>query len=193
MRRLFIAAMALAISSAASAQEPPRPLSFMAMPSGTGGHSLLRLLRRAEVVTHLSLSLYQQKAIKDLAEDPNAGRLRISVTSTTASPDPEQIKQDVEKQIAEQQKGVMDKIKDILKPEQFTRIQELAIQWKGALSLADSKVAESVKVSGPHRQEIGKLAGEYQRQKMAIMMELAETQEDGDAASGQIRRAVRID
>src|SRR3989442_194136 len=103
MRRLFAAALALGVTGgAANAQSPAKDFNFIAMPSGTGGHSLLRLLRRAEVVTHLSLSLYQQKAIKDLAD-------------------------------------------------------------------------------------------EYQRQKMAILMELAEPQEDGDASSGQIRRAVRID
>src|SRR5689334_5699593 len=151
MRTLFIGAMALAICAVAGAQEAPKPLSFMAMPSSTGGHSLLRLLRRAEVVTHLGLSLYQQKAIKDLAEDPNSGRLRISVQSQgNTPPDPQQIKQDIENQIAEQQKGVMDKIKDILKPEQFSRTQELAIQWKAALSLADSTVAEKGQLSGPH-------------------------------------------
>ena len=37
----------------------------------------------------------------------------------------------------------MDKIKEILKPEQLTRIQELATQWRGALALADHKIAEA--------------------------------------------------
>jgi hypothetical protein len=193
MRRLFVAILAMGIAGAAAAQEPPKPLSLFAMPSSTGGHSLLRLLRRAEVVTYLSLSLYQQKAIKDLAEDPAAGRLKLSFSSNGPATDPEEMKREAEKQIAEQQKGVLDKIKDILKPEQFARIQELAIQWRGPLILSDYKIAEKAKITGPHRQEIGKLAGEYQRAKMAILMELAETQDEGDPASGQFRRAVRID
>jgi len=61
-----------------------------------------------------------------------------------------------------------DKTKEILTPEQMTRLHQLDLQRRGPLSLADAKVADEIKLTPANRTEVAKIVADYQQQSGEI-------------------------
>jgi hypothetical protein len=77
-----------------------------------------------------------------------------------------------------------DKVKKILKPEQMTRLHQLDLQKRGALSLNDPKVADELKLSPESRAAIAKIAADYQATVGKTMQEAFQ----GAAQNGNLQR-----
>jgi hypothetical protein len=159
----------------------------MVMPSF---RSVLSLLRRPDVQNHLSLSLKQKQTLAELLDNPKPRTIRFEANDTTAR-DPEAIRKSIEEQVRNQLSGEEQQVKDALTPEQFNRLRQLELQWKGALSLADQRVADRLKISQEARQPIQKAAQEYNQTKMQTLMDLAHTQTDNNG-QGAVRVGIRM-
>ncbi len=192
-KSFFLAGLALiGLPLGAGAQDPPKPPAFgLPMMSFGGGSNLLQPLRRDEVQSHLHLTAKQKLELEDLLK--NSPRTRVSVTANSQDAnDPESIKRQIEDQLAKQRTSLDDRIKAVLKPEQYSRLRELALQWRGLLSLGDSTVAEALKISPQHRSDINHIMGDYNMRKGEIMMAAAQTNENADG-SGRVARTIRLD
>jgi hypothetical protein len=149
------------------------------MPSG-GGRSLIDIASRTDVQNELRLDLRQRNAIADLSQ-ARGGPIRVEArvqSPTDASPE-EQIRKQLESQFG----GIEGKLKELLKPEQFKRLLELDVQWRGAVSLGDPKVSERVQLTPPHRSEISRIVQEYQRERMQIIFEHSQVNQNEDGAN----------
>jgi hypothetical protein len=146
---------------------------------GMEGPRLRQLITRPDVQRGLELNLTQQNEIKELFADPNNGRVAVRLEATGAT-DPESLRKQAEEQIRAQQGSVEDKVKKILKPNQWDRFVELDLQWRGPLALATPKAAERLKIDNAHRAQIGQIATEYNMEKQDVMMKLAERNDDGN-------------
>src|SRR5207244_8993331 len=133
------------------------------MPAG-GGRSLLDVVSRADVQNDLHLDLRQRNAVNDLTQ-AKGGPVRVTarVDSNNPGDSPED---QIKKQLDSQYGGIEGKLKELLKPEQFKRLLELDVQWRGLVALGDPKVAERVQLTPPHRSEIANLVNLYQRERM---------------------------
>jgi hypothetical protein len=154
-----------------------------------GTRNLLPLLKRSEVQSTIGLDLKQKQALDDLLNNPQRSAIRINATNE-GDRDPEKIKKQIEDQIKAQQGGIDERIKSVLRPEQYDRLQQLDLQWRGLLALADQKVADRLKIAPAHRGEIGKISADYQAIKGQVMMELAQKSEEG--AGNERRVMVRM-
>lgn len=180
--RLNIAAFAaislLTLGAAASAQR-----------GGGGGMQFggdetrsnpLGLLMRSDVQTHLHLSLKQKNAISQVLEGAQENRQQQMRQMFQNRPQPgnaqglsreeqRQQRQDamapmVEQFRASQQKfegELNEQIKQILTPQQMTRLYQLDYQHRGPLALGDANVAQAVKLSPETQQAIAKIVSDY--------------------------------
>ena len=164
-----------------------RPQFAFAMPPMGAGDLMRQVIRREEVQSHLHLTVKQKTDLEDLTKNPG---VRISVEGHQNST-PEDLRKQVEDQIAKQTLSTGDRFKAILKHEQYKRLEELVLQWKGALSLGNSKVASDLKLDPTHRAEISRLYSDYSTKKQEIIMAGAQVEENNDGPN--VRRSVRID
>jgi hypothetical protein len=157
--------------------------------SMAGQRSLLPLLKRPEVQNAISLDLKQKQALEDLLNNPQRSAIRINAVNE-GDRDPEKIRKQIEDQIKAQQGGVEERIKSVLKPDQYDRLLQLDLQWRGPLALADQKVADRLKIAQESRREIAPIAGEYHAVKAKVMMELAQQSQEG--SGGQVRVMMKL-
>ena len=85
------------------------------------------------------------------------------------------------------------RIRKILRPEQWQRLQELSLQWRGPLALADPEIAEKVKLQPERRAEIAAIASRYAAAKSEVLMSLTQISEDASADGSRRTVAVRLD
>jgi hypothetical protein len=158
------------------------------MPSPGPGDLMRQVLRRDEVQSHLHLTVKQKTELDEMIKNPQG--IKVSVEASQHS-NPEDLRKQVEEQVAKQSNENGDRIKSVLKPEQYKRLEELVLQWKGALSLNNGKVAYEVKISPEHRSAINQIMTDYYEKKQEIIMAAAQVEERNDG--GNVARAVRID
>lgn len=196
--RLLTAAALLgivAVPHAALAQDgpPPLPPTFSIGAGGPmlvmGGNSLLPLLKRGDVQNGISLTLKQKNELADLLVGNKPVQITARVESATPLSEEERNKK-IREQIEAQLNGPEEKIKAILKPEQYDRLVQIQYQWKGLLLLMNQKVSERMKITPDHRSEIMKINAEYQKVKQEVMMSLMQQSNDGSPDGS--RRATRI-
>ena len=103
-------------------------------------------------------------------------------------------KKEMEKQIAAQLGGPEEKIKAILKPEQYSRLQELMLQWRGPVILGDAKIADKLKIEPEHRSQIAQIVSEYNAAKMKVMASLTQVDDrpSQDGNNVRLARVVRV-
>lgn len=164
----------------------PTRMSFVAMPQSNP----MGLLMRPEVQSEIRLSLKQRRALAALQEEAQitmreqiAANFRQDLRNLT----PEERRQRIQElrngftaQMSPFQGELNPKVKAILKEEQIQRLHELDLQYRGPLALADSRVAEEVKLSPESRSEIAKIASEYQQEaQKTIQQAMQEWREKG--------------
>ena len=64
------------------------------------------------------------------------------------------------------------KAQEILKPEQWKRLQELDLQFRGPLALADPKLAEKFLLTADQKSKIAGLNNDYQKQRQQAMQNI---------------------
>lgn len=183
---LVIAGLFTLASLPALSQKGPQ-FAFT-MPAMGSGDLMRQVLKRDEVQSHLHLTIKQKNDLEDLIKNPQA--VKVSLEAGHDS-NPEDLRRQAEEQIAKQSMASGDRIKAILKTEQYKRLEELTLQWKGALSLNNGKVATDLKLDAAHRAEIYKIMADYAMKKQEIIMASAQTEER--AEGGGVARTVRID
>jgi hypothetical protein len=100
----------------------------------------------------------------------------------------QQLREQIQAQRAEIQTKITAGLNDILKPEQVQRLHELDLQWRGALSMADSKVADEVQLTPEHRTAISGVVSDYQakiRESRQQMMQQFRGNRNGFGAGQQ--------
>lgn len=179
-------------ATAAAAQEPApplpqQPLNFSsAMP---GPNVLVTVLRRGEVQAHLRLTVKEKSDLADVLDGKQPFKLQVSREGDTE--DPEAIKRQIEEQVAKQVGGVEERLKQTLTADQMARLRELALQWRGMISLGDPNTAERLKLTADHRQEVARIVGDYERQKQQVIMATAQTEQHDDGGNRAVM--VRLD
>ncbi len=153
------------------------------------------LLQRVEVQKELGLSVRQKEQITELQTGSrDMVRQRMGQVfqgqdfqnMRNLSPEQRQAKfQELQPQIqsamASFQGELNDKMKEILKPEQMTRLHQLDLQRRGPLSLGEAKVADEIKLTPANRTEVAKIVADYQQQTGEVMR----TAFEGARTSGQ--------
>jgi hypothetical protein len=157
----------------------------------SGGTNLLPLLKRPDVQSTLGLGLRQKNELNDVLNSPQKFTIKM-VDNGNLSDD--ERKKEMDKQIAAQLGGPEEKIKAILKPEQYSRLQELMLQWRGPIILGDAKVADRLKLEPEHRAQIAQIVSEYNAEKMKVMASLTQVSDSSDGAgnSGKVQRMMRV-
>jgi hypothetical protein len=204
MNRLpqFLAASCLAVSASAACiaqapdAPPPTPFGAGGFRIGgpimmSGGNTLVPLLRRSDVQSGIALSLRQKQQLAEILNSPQ--RITINMVNN-GNLDEEARKKEMEKQVAAQLGGPEEKVKALLKPDQFERLQELLLQWKGPLILGDAKSADRLKLSPESRTDIAKAVNEYQAVKNEVMASLTQVNDTPgqDGPNKSLRRMVKV-
>src|SRR5688500_2715712 len=143
----------------------------------------LGLLMRIDVKSHLHVTLKQQQAIEEVLTGAQKRQQEQRQALFQNRPQPNnaqglsrderrQQMQQFFQQNAEQMRAgrqqfegeLSEQIKQILKPEQVSRLYQLDYQHRGPLALADPKVAQDVKLSPETQQEIQKIMADHRTQ-----------------------------
>jgi len=175
------------------------------MAGGPGGIDPMRanpmgLLQRSEVQNTLNLDLRQKNAIAELQEQSQA-EVRQRIQQALQGNNPQQLRNlppeerrarmqalqpQIQAAVQAWQGELNDKIRQILKPDQITRLYQLDKQRRGSLSMADPKVAAELKLTPSHRQAIQQIYQEYQQQVQAVVRAALESvQQTTDTRSGR--------
>jgi hypothetical protein len=185
LRTVAVLGLSIAAVAVSEAQDPP-PIRLgglsggpLLLGGGMDGPKLRQLIARPDVQRGLDLNLHQKNAIAELLKDPNVGRIQVRFDGS-APTDEETRRKAIEDQVRAQSGSLGEKVQKILKPEQYDRFLQLDLQWRGPLALADSKVAEKLKLSPESRVQIEKAAAAYRVTKQEVMMKLAERNDDGN-------------
>jgi len=154
----------------------------------TGKTSIATLLRRSDVQNAIRLDMRQRRDIRALLDEPVGFRVQGG---------PDAALDDARPRAQQQMRGQMGdaeaQIKAILKPAQWQRLQELSLQLRGPLALADPAIAEKVKLTPEHRAEISAIASRYAAVKSEVLMSLAQTNQEASADGSRRTVSVRLD
>ena len=147
------------------------------------------LLRRPEVQSELRLDLRQKNALAALEDKARSDGQQADLQRRQAQ-DPQQLRNltpeqrlarfremNAQTQAASQPPHgeLTPQVKEILKPEQVTRLTQLDRQRRGPLSLADSKLSADVPLSPEHRREVQQILQGYQQQQNDIVRDAFES------------------
>jgi hypothetical protein len=162
----------------------------------------LGLLLRIDVQTHLRMDLKQKQALDQLINGAREQRqqqfqqLRQNrppqnnaegLSREERRQQGQQFGQQMREQMmAFQQKfegELSEQIKQLLRPEQLTRLYQLDYQHRGPLALADPQVAQAVKLSPETQQKIAPIVNEYRNQaaemRRAFFQEMFQNNQQG--------------
>jgi hypothetical protein len=183
-RKLFLVVILALFSLSAVGAQESSSFSFRGLPGmGITGAmtSVTSLIKRADVQGHISMTIKQKNDLNDLMKGPQG--IRVAIESQTPLSEEERSKK-IREQIEAQLAAPEERIKSVLRPEQYSRLKELQLQWAGPLILSDSKTAAKVKISPEHQGEIGKIAAAYAQTKQDVMSALMqhETQSSPDGS-----------
>jgi hypothetical protein len=190
--RAIAVAGAMFLATAALAQEGGVALRLAAPTISISGSGLSTLIRRADVQGALSLGMRQKNAINELFSQQAPGRVMVSVRGDSSS-SPESLQRQVDEQLRTQLTNRDDQIKAILTPEQWNRLLELDLQWRGPLAMADSRVAERLQLGSETRAVIAEAAREYAGVKSEVLSSLASKREDVSPDGTRRAIAMRLD
>lgn len=157
-----------------------------------GDTTLTALIQRPDVQGALSLGMRQRAALRDIFAANTEQRVMVSVRSDRGA-DPGAVQRQGDEQLRVQLSGRDTKVRAILKPEQWERLQQLELQWRGPLALADADVANRVDISGATRSKIAPIAAAYQKEKSEVLASLTQTREDTSPDGTRRTVAVRMD
>jgi hypothetical protein len=165
--------------------------------------NLRALLRRPEVQSEIGLDLKQRNAMIE-AEEGGANAIRKRIDDAMQGRDAqfrtmsfEQRRAWMQRQQADlaaqvqagaQSQGDLDpKVRQILRPEQLSRLLELDLQKRGPLALGDARVGQELKLSPQSRVTEARIQAEYQAAMRTIVTEAMQTAlQNGDVSKGNM-------
>ena len=103
------------------------------------------------------------KSIMSLSDDERATKINETITKVQ---DVVQTQANVAMEASEK------KAQEILKPEQWKRLQELDLQWRGPLALAEPKLAEKFQLTADQKSKILALNNDYQKQRQQAVQNI---------------------
>ena len=184
MRRSFFLAIGLVLVATlvVEAQPPqgrgqrkggPRRGGFSGRMMGGGPRfSLDQLLRNDKVREELDLLDDQVDQLKKLGESMRSGRPDFSKFREMSQEEREKFMADMRKKMEKRAREAEAKIKDILLPEQWDRLQEIRIQASGTGALLMKEVQQKIKLSEEQVAKIRKTMEDSQREMMTKMREM---------------------
>lgn len=150
------------------------------------------LLRRADVQSHLHLNMHQKAQLNEMWKSPEQMRVALTFSGQDA-PDPDAARRQAEEQIRAQLGDRDAAIKAILTSEQWDRLTQLDLQWRGVLALADPQVAKLVELSSESQVEVVRIAAAYTATKTEVMTSLSQKTEDSSPDGTRRAIMMRID
>jgi hypothetical protein len=146
MKKFVVTAIAVAVASWAAAPA-------FAQQRGFGGFttSPLSLLSQKSVQEELKMTEDQVKKGTELAEKMRGNRQDFQNLS----------REEIQKKLAERAEASEKAMAEFLKPEQVTRLNQIALQQQGARALATEKVADGVKLSAEQKEKVKGIMDEY--------------------------------
>lgn len=144
MKKIIVTAIAVAVASWAVAP---------AFGQQRGGFttSPLSLLGQKSVQDELKMTEDQVKKATELAEKMRGNRQDFQNLS----------REEIQKKLAERAEASEKAMAEFLKPEQLTRVNQIALQQQGARALASEKVADGVKLSAEQKEKVKGIMEEY--------------------------------
>lgn len=188
--RIGVMALTTALFAAPPLWSQDAPPAFRIVTSDAVSQrvDILTLLRRPDVQNGLRLSLRQRNLLAELLQEPPRISVRVEQRmegSPAGRGEPAEVRTSVN--TSESQ------VLAVLTDEQKARLEELRLQWRGPLALAEPKVADKVGLRPDARAEIGRIAAEYEKVKSEVMQSLAQVQEAVSPDGTQRSVAVRLD
>ncbi len=136
-----------------------------------------QLLQRADVQTEISLSARQREQLASAQDEMRADmgkRIRENMPDFSKLKDlsAEERKAEQEKLRSQMQDNVQSALSDsttamdkklgsILRPEQYKRLKELDLQWRGPLAIGDKKVGDPLNLTEEQKPKLQELVAEY--------------------------------
>ena len=161
--RTALVVMALLLSvSVASAQNQPRGRGRGGFGGGGFGgmggmfNNPVGLLRMPEVQKELNLSEEQTKQVDNALADLNPGRggFNFQELQNLSDEDRQKRMEEMRKKGEEAMKAAEEKMNKVLKPEQLTRLKQLALQRQGVTALTRPEVAKNLGLSQEQQEKI---------------------------------------
>jgi hypothetical protein len=164
-KSLALAAMLVLMVSLASAQEQPRGRGRGGFGGGRGfggggmGGSPTALLNMPEVRKELSVTDEQGKEIDEVLAALRESRGGFNFQDLQNLSDDERQKrmEEMRKKGEEAEKTAQEKLDKILKPEQLTRLNQLALQRQGTMALTRPDIAKQIGLSQEQQEKIEKI------------------------------------
>lgn len=181
-----------AFSIASRAQDSGVSLRLAAPAVRVSGGGLSALVQRPDVQGALALGMRQRTAIRELFAAGDQRRVMVSVQGDQSTT-PDALQRQVDEQIRSQLTGRDNQIKAILKPEQWSRLLELDLQWRGPMALADDEVARRLEISAASRSRIASIVAAYNAEKSEVLASLSQTQQDTSPDGSRRVIAMRLD
>lgn len=174
------------------------PARFGTIDPGT--RNLMGLLGRSDVRNELLITSRQREALEATQKEGRAAPLRIEARSDV-QPNSEEFSKRLTDQIKEQVEGRNrernKKVQSLLSAKQAQRLQELDLQWRGPLAVADDEMEKQIGLNPEQKTEADKLLGEYRAAMSKATMDamrdlnLIQEQKADDTDAGG-NRQVRI-
>ncbi|MEP6756720.1 MAG: hypothetical protein ABJA67_14540 [Chthonomonadales bacterium] len=154
------------------------------MPGANMRVTIVSLLQRFEVQRHISLDLKQRIKIDELLQGSqgelqqkmrtamqNGGGVNRNATPQERQAQMQTMQETMTSTMTAYNEGQDEKIKKLLRPNQWARLQELLLQRKGPQGLTETKIQDEMKLSNPTRAEITKVNAESRGKQAEIMQQ----------------------
>lgn len=136
---------------------------------GRGGGGIAGLVRRDSVKEELKITPEQDEKIREATTGsmPDFSAIGEKWRSATTDEERAKIGEEMRLETEKRRKETEAKIKTILTPEQFTRVEQLALQEAGLSSLRDETVASGLKLTDDQKKKVQTLLDDYTKKVMA--------------------------
>lgn len=132
---------------------------------GPGGGGLSGLLRRDSVKEELKITPEQEEQIREVSSSGMPDFRALGEKMRNASEeDRVKIGEEMRLEIDKRRKESDEKIKKILKPEQFARLEQLSLQESGLSALRDDALAATLKLTDEQKNKFKELLDSYDQQ-----------------------------
>jgi Spy/CpxP family protein refolding chaperone len=181
LRRLAFS-LALAAAFAAPAHAQRGQGRGMGMMGGGGG---MAVLSNPAGEKELSLTDEQKEKIADIRQNMMSD-MRDKMQSIGQDASPQERMQKMQEVMRELNSGLDKDVKEVLKPEQYTRYQEIKLQSMGLDAFSDPEVAKKLELTDEQKEKLETLTNETRQETMETM-QAARDSGDFQGAMGKVR------
>lgn len=153
---------------------------------GPGGGGVLGELMNPATKTEITISEEQQKKLDEIGQSMMGNRDQFGdiftrMQSAQSEEEREKIREEMRQRFDEVRKQAESKVKEVLSPEQFKRLDQIRLHREGSRAFANEEVATELGLSKEQRDQIAKLLEE----RDAARRELGFTASEEDRAKFQ--------